>query len=81
MESTLIISSQGQVVIPAKVRRFLGVKAGSRLKLFVNKTVTIPSATIVPQPESWMRCVKGLGRGIWGKGEEYIENERRSWSK
>lgn len=81
METTLTLSSQGQVVIPSRVRKIMGLKPGSKIKLSVEKTGTIPKAILMPQPENWVEYVTGLGKGVWGKGEVYIEKQRKSWNK
>lgn len=81
METTLTVSSQGQVVIPRKVREILAIKAGSKIVLTVNKIGKIPTATLITRPASWVKYVAGLGKGVWDKGEDYIEKERKSWEK
>lgn len=81
MDATLIVSSQGQVVIPSKIRTILGIKPGSKLNLTVKSDSPVPTAVITPKPENWVRHVKGLGKGIWGKGEKYIEAQRADWDK
>lgn len=81
MNVILTLSSQGQVVIPSKVRKLLGVKSGEKLSLTISNTGILPTAVIQPQPKSWTKVVTGLGKGIWGKGEEYIRQERKSWER
>ena len=81
MDTTLTVSSQGQVVIPRKVRELLGLKAGSKIMLTVNKNGKIPTATLITKPASWVKYVAGLGKSVWGRGEDYIEKERKSWEK
>ncbi len=78
---TLILSSQGQVVIPSRARKKLGLKPGSKLLLSVENKGTVPKAILELEPESWVKKVTGLGRGVWGRGEEYIDKERNHWSK
>ncbi len=79
MNYTLTVSSQGQVVIPIKARKALKIKPGSKITLRVDSTELLPKATITPDPISWVKQVRGLGKHIWGKGEVYIEQERKSW--
>lgn len=81
MTYTLTLSSQGQVVIPSNARKKLGLKAGSKLLMSVVSKGSAPKAILEPQPESWVKKVTGLGRGLWGKGEEHIEKERNKWYK
>lgn len=81
MTVTLTLSSQGQVVIPVDVRRVMGLKAGSKVTLTVSQQKPIPTAIMQPMPDSWTKHVRGIGKNIWGKGEEYIDKERSSWTK
>lgn len=81
MTYTLTLSSQGQVVIPSKARKKLGLKSGSKLLMSVVDKGVTPKAILEPQPESWVKKVTGLGRGLWGRGEEYVEKERNKWHK
>lgn len=81
MENILTLSSQGQIVIPSKVRSALGIKPGSKIKLILNKLGSIPKAILIPQPNSWTDLVTGLGKGVWGEGEKYIEKERNNWTE
>ncbi|OGY18788.1 MAG: hypothetical protein A2900_01925 [Candidatus Chisholmbacteria bacterium RIFCSPLOWO2_01_FULL_50_28] len=79
MTYTLTLSSQGQVVIPSEVRKKLRLKPGSRLVMSLKIKGVSPKAILEPEPESWVAHITGLGKGIWGKGEEYIEKERKGW--
>jgi len=81
MESDLTVSSQGQIVIPAKIRKVLGIKPGQKINLKVVKKGIFPKAVISPQPKSWVKQVRGLGKGIWGKGEVFIEKSRSEWDR
>lgn len=78
---TLTLSSQGQVVIPSRVRKKLGLKPGSKLLMAVENKGITPKAILEPQPESWVKKVTGLGRGVWGNGEKYVDQERNKWLK
>lgn len=78
---TLTLSSQGQVVIPSNARKKLGLKPGSKLLMSVENIGIAPKAILEPQPDSWVKKVTGLGCGLWGKGEEYIDQERKQWNK
>ncbi|OGG10449.1 hypothetical protein A3A59_03955 [Candidatus Gottesmanbacteria bacterium RIFCSPLOWO2_01_FULL_42_10] len=81
MNVILTVSSQGQVVIPVKVRKILGLKSGSKVTLSVSQARGSPSVILEPQPESWVKYASGRGKGIWGIGEDYIEKERGNWDK
>ncbi len=75
MTYTLTISSQGQVLIPSDVRKYWKVKAGNKLLL------NPQTGSIMPQPQSWYNTVRGIAKGVYGKGEEYIKKERATWDK
>lgn len=82
IQSTLTLSSQNQVVIPTLIRKTLEIKPGSKLLITVPaKKNGMSVAIIIPQPDSWVNLVSGLGKNIWGKGEKYIQKERSRWEK
>lgn len=78
---TLTLSSQGQVVIPSSARKKLGLKPGSKLLMSVEDKGMVPKAMLELHPESWVKKVTGLGRGIWGRGEDFVDRERSLWNK
>ena len=80
METTLIVSSQGQVVIPSKARELLGIKAGSQLRLKVTKG-KIPTATLTPKPENWVEFYAGLGKGLYGNVDKYVKKQKNNWNR
>lgn len=53
---TAIVTSKGQVVIPAKIRRSLGIRQGTRL-VFDQKQGTIE---VRPITEAYIESVKGI---------------------
>jgi AbrB family looped-hinge helix DNA binding protein len=80
MIHTLTVSSQGQIVIPSAVRKHLGITPGSKVAIRVVSKGKIPTATLEPVV-SWTKRIKGIAKGMYGKGERYIEKERKSWEK
>ncbi len=80
MTYTLTVSSQGQIVIPSKVRKHLGIKPGNRIVIRSSTQGRVPTAVIEPKV-SWVKRVSGIAKGIYGKGEEYIDKERETWDK
>ena len=81
MNYILPISSQSQVVIPSEARRLLGVGPGDKLMLNIKTQGILPTGNITPLPKSWIKLTAGLGKGLWGKGEEYIRNDRLTWNQ
>lgn len=79
MNVTLTVSSQGQIVIPKKVRDRVGLKSGGKVLLTLTETVTGPEIKLKPNPISWARSLAGTAKGMFGNVEEYIEKERNSW--
>lgn len=80
MTYTLTVSSQGQVVIPADMRRYLNLTPGSQLLLRPTKLGDLPTITLEPQT-SWVKRVKGISKGTFGAGETFIDQERQSWEQ
>lgn len=80
MMYTLTVSSQGQIVIPVNVRKIMGLGRGTKVKLRMDQNASIPTAILEP-PFSWVDRARGIAKGVYGKGEEYIENERKTWDR
>ena len=80
MTYTLTISSQGQIIIPSQLRKYLGVGPKDQLKARSDRKGKIPILVIEP-PTSWVDRVRGVAKGVYGKGEKYIERERQTWGK
>ena len=82
MESaTLTVSSQYQITIPKKIREALGIKPGQKLWVWVQKWLKSKALTITPKPKSLADYTLGLGKGLWGNPDEYIQKERDSWKR
>lgn len=81
MNATLTLSSQGQVVIPVDVRRYLGTKPGDKLRLRVAQNGRMPVAIIEPVTKSWVKRMAGIAKGVYGDVDAYIKKERDSWDK
>lgn len=78
----LTISSQGQITIPASLRRDLNLKGGTKLILNLVDWVKSKAIVLQPMPKNWVDEVAGSGKGLWGKSsEEYLKEERNSWQK
>jgi len=79
MNSTLTLSSQGQVVIPVGVRKFLGTKPGDKLRLRVIQNKKTPAVIMEPVAKSWVKRISGIAKGVYGNVDTYIEKERNNW--
>lgn len=79
---TLTISPQGQITIPASLRRDLNLKGGTKLILNLVKWVKSKAIVLQPMPKNWVDTVAGSGKGLWSKSsEKYLQEERNSWQK
>ncbi|MBI5614529.1 AbrB/MazE/SpoVT family DNA-binding domain-containing protein [Candidatus Gottesmanbacteria bacterium] len=81
MNTLLTISSQGQVLIPIRARKILGVVPGDRLKLRVVQNDALSSLVLELPTKSWTKRIAGVAEGQYGKGEEYVSSERDAWSR
>ncbi|MEK7525260.1 MAG: AbrB/MazE/SpoVT family DNA-binding domain-containing protein [Patescibacteria group bacterium] len=81
MTYVLTVSSQGQIVIPVKVRRAMGLTAGKKVKLRLEERLSVPTAIIEPGKVDWIERTAGIAKGIYGDVDKYIEKERASWDK
>jgi len=77
------ISSKNQVVVPAKVRRALGLGSGDALLWKVVLTPAGPKAVAETKPKDWADHTKGLGKDVWQTidTENYIQELRNEWSE
>lgn len=77
---TITISPQGQITIPASLRRTLNLRAGTKLILNIVDWVKSKAIVIQPVPKSWVDQVAGTGKGMWGKSSDaYLDRERNAW--
>lgn len=75
------LSRGNQIVIPAKIRRALGIKGGDELSWRLIPADKQAKVLVEPKPKSWAKYTKGLGKKVWKEVniEQYIENLRREW--
>ncbi len=73
------VGKRYQVVIPADIRRGLGIKEGDELFLSVDKDRIIFRI----KPKSWTEFGEGLHREVWSGMDttQYLKGERQSWDK
>ncbi len=73
------LSSRNQIVVPAEVRRRLGIQSGDTL------LVDVRAGTIVllPEPFDYAAALKGLGAEVWQDedAQEYLNRERAAWGE
>jgi len=81
MTYTLTVSSQGQIVIPSKVRTAMGISGGEKVKLRFEKKDRVPMVIIEPDKVDWVKRTAGIASGVYGDVDKYIEHERKSWDK
>ncbi|HLE50284.1 MAG TPA: AbrB/MazE/SpoVT family DNA-binding domain-containing protein [Patescibacteria group bacterium] len=81
MTYVLTVSSQGQIVIPVRVRRAMGLMGGKKVKLRYEEKLRVPTATIEPGQVDWVARTAGIAKGVYGDVDKYIERERASWDK
>ncbi len=81
MTDTLIISSQGQITVPKKIRNEAGIKPGVKIKVYLKKSLQGNVVILEPQNNTWSKKLAGSGRNLWNNSNEYIANERKSWEK
>jgi len=84
MQQTLsTLSSKYQIVVPAKVRRELGVDAGDTIVWQVVQTGNQKKVIAEVKPKNWTKHTRGLGKDIWKDIDidHYIKNLRAEWSQ
>lgn len=71
------VNEKGLVLIPAKIRKELGLKPGSKI------VAALEGSRLVMwvKPQSFTDYMTGLHKEIWEgmDAERYIEGERNSW--
>lgn len=65
-------SSKGQIVIPAEIRKKLGIKPGQ----LVNLTVVEDKAFITPIPEDPIRALRGILKGKPSMAQALVEERK-----
>jgi bifunctional DNA-binding transcriptional regulator/antitoxin component of YhaV-PrlF toxin-antitoxin module len=77
------ISSKNQVVIPADIRKALGLKAGDTLnwQIIASTPSNKPKVIAEPSPQNWADYTRGLGEEVWHDIDidTYIKNLRDEW--
>ncbi len=77
MVDTIRLGARCQMVLPARIRKALGLSEGDE----VLATVSGNTVVIVPKPKSYADRLTGLHRDVWQgvNPDAYVREERQSW--
>ncbi|GAB6043257.1 AbrB/MazE/SpoVT family DNA-binding domain-containing protein [Endothiovibrio diazotrophicus] len=75
--STATLSSKSQVVLPADVRRQLGLHAGDRLVIDAEDGRVV----IEKAPISFVDALEALGGELWHGYADELEDGREEWDR
>lgn len=80
---TITVSPQGQITIPADLRKTLDLKDGVKLILDVVDWVKTKAIVLRVKPKNISTYSLGLGKDAWWgvDSDKYIKQERDSWDK
>ncbi|HEV2131695.1 MAG TPA: AbrB/MazE/SpoVT family DNA-binding domain-containing protein [Longimicrobiaceae bacterium] len=76
--TTARLSSKSQIVIPAEIRRQLGLKAGDRVTLMVEGDQVILKKQAEEDP---LERLRALGGPAWKGAAEEIQRAREEWDR
>jgi len=83
ISGTSVISPQGQVTLPAKIRKALDLKPGDVISWLAVKAKEGDSQLVaLKQPKNWVEANYGIAKkhyAKYGGGDKYLEKERASW--
>ncbi|MEW6088326.1 MAG: AbrB/MazE/SpoVT family DNA-binding domain-containing protein [bacterium] len=75
MSSIVKVSGKNQIVVPKEARESLHIKSGTKLLVMVKEGRVI----LVPEPDDYVKALKGLGKEVWEESAEYLKKERENW--
>lgn len=81
MNTTTLLSTKCQIVLPKAIRQQLKLKPGMRVSI---QAIDDKSAIMTTQPEDYVAALRGLGKDVWkklGGTDKYLKQERASWGK
>lgn len=81
MTYILTVSSQGQIVIPVKVRVAMGLTGGKKVKLRLEERFRVPTVILESGQIDWVDRTAGIAKGVYGDINKYVEEERSSWDQ
>ncbi len=73
------VGKKSQIVIPADMRKKLGIKEGDELLVSAEGGKLV----LTPKPDNYTAYGEGLGAEIWREVDttEYLRKERDSWHR
>ena len=71
------LSSKSQIVLPADLRRKLGIKPGDNVRIEARGDEIV----ITPMTESAYERLKALGGPMWRGAAERLERDRDQWDR
>jgi AbrB family looped-hinge helix DNA binding protein len=79
------ISSRNQTVVPAEVRRRLGLSEGDKLVwgIVVDENQEVQAVKVMPKKTNWGDYLSGLGKRLW-RGvdtDSYVKKMREEWEQ
>ena len=69
------VSQNYQIVIPAKIRKELGITIGETLAMRCDKDQIILTRKRKPSAKSLF----GACRGLWSNADDFLREEREAW--
>lgn len=77
-----VLSSQGQITLPAKVRKLLNLKQGEQISWLVKKMKNGTAHLVGAKKGRWPEDYYGIAKGHldkYGGVDAYLKRERDSW--
>lgn len=79
------ISSRNQTVVPAEVRKRLGLSKGDKLiwGIEVDGNQEVREVKVMPKKANWGDYISGLGKSVWKDvdTDKYIKQMREEWER
>ncbi len=83
ISGTSVISPQGQLTLPAKIREATDLKPGDVISWLVIKAKEgYKQLIVLKQPKDWIEETCGIAKDLYGRvggGENYLKEEKKDW--